>query len=179
MPQIWEFAKRAADRIEEVLRRGRTVATGAAILAGLAGLFCLVAVAAAVSGSARTVWIVIGLVPCAIPAGAALLARRSLTRASAGTGMVADFERLVDDPAVHHAVAGIDQPLHDRSRLLASGRRLWALRNLVADRKGELTDLWVSLVAITRLPLLTGVALVGAILLCAIGVVALVVAILN
>ncbi len=183
---LGDFARLATGRIEEILRRGRRLAAIEAVVAAAAGLFCLVAVAAALSGPARGAWLAVGLVPCAVPAGAALVARQALAGASRASGIAADFSRLKDDPAVRSVIAGLGDALRDRRhrvasgrRLLASGRRLLDLRRLLAHRRGEVTDLWASLLAITRLPLLAGVAAIGSLILGAIGVVATIVALLT
>ena len=172
----WDLAERAGRGIGELLRRGRSLATIAAIMATIAGAFCLVAVGANTSGATRAAWIVLGVMVCAVPAGAALLARLILERARRRTGLVADVRRLIDDPSARGAVAGF---VGSRPRLLGSGRRLWALRRVVTDRRLELTDLWVTILALTRLPLLAGIALVGSLVLTAIGVLAGVVAIIG
>ncbi|MBA2338218.1 MAG: hypothetical protein H0V96_10760 [Acidimicrobiia bacterium] len=176
---LGDFARLAAGRIEEILRRGRRLATIEAVVAAVAGVFCLIAVAAALSDSARGAWLAIGLVPCAIPAGAALVARQALAGASRASGIASDVSRLKDDPAVRRAIADIGDALRDRRHLVASGRRLLALRRIVSNRRSELTDLWASLLAITRLPLLAGVAAIGSLILGAIGVVATIVALLT
>ena len=148
----------------------------AAVTATMAGVFCLVAVGANVSGATRTAWIVWGAMVCAVPAGAAFLARLILERARRRTGLVTDVRRLIDDPSARGAVAGF---VGGRPRLLGFGGRLWALRRAVTDRRRELTDLWVTILALTRLPLLVGVALIGSLVLAAIGVLAGVVAIIG
>lgn len=183
---LGDFARLAAGRIEEILRRGRRLATIEAVVAAAAGVFCLLAVAAALSGPARGTWLAVGLIPCAVPAGAALVARHALAGASRVSGIAADFSRLKDDPAIRSVVASLGDALRDRRNrvasgrhLLASGRRLLELRRLVGHRRSELTDLWASLLAITRLPLLAGVAAIGSLILGAIGVVATIVALLT
>ncbi len=172
----WDLAELAGRGIGELLRRGRSLATMAAVTATIAGVFCLVAVGANTSGATRTAWIVLGVTVCAVPAGAAFLARLILERARRRTGLVADVRRLLDDPSARGAVAGF---AGGRRRLLGSGRRLWALRRAVTDRRFELTDLWVTLLALTRLPLLAGIALIGSLVLAMVGVLAGAVAIIG
>jgi hypothetical protein len=172
----WDLADRAGQAIGELLRRGRGLATMAAVTATLAGAFCVVAVGANTTGATRTAWIVFGVVVCAIPAAAALLARLILERARRRTGLVADVRRLIDDPSARGAVAGF---VGARPRLLGSAGRLWALRRTATGRRLELADLWVTILALTRLPLLAGIALVGSLVLVAVGVLAALVAVIG
>jgi hypothetical protein len=50
---------------------------------------------------------------------------------------------------------------------------------MVTGRRLELADLWVTILALTRLPLLAGIALVGSLVLVAVGMLAALVAVIG
>ena len=173
------LAESAGAGIDGLLRRGRALAAVVATVALAAGVFCLVTVAVATSGAVRAEALTVVAAGGAVAVGAALLAWLVLDRARRRTGLVTDLRRLVDDPAARGAVDAMIGMGRARWRPLTVGGLVWALRRTVAGRRAELADLWISLLALTRLPLLVGVALVGTVVLVVVGLLAGLVALLG
>ena len=164
MANLHDVAQLANERIGVVVARARPVARGVALLAtacaGLAYLVgCLV-----FRGGWRYGWMAAGLVICAAPSWSLWRAVRRLRRAAEAlprTG--AQLQSLTGDRTVRDALYTlVDQPEDVQTApLIMLGKELSSLRSAVSSHRQNLLDLWQTITAVTTLPGLMALGIVG------------------
>lgn len=113
----------------------------------------------------RWAWAGVGLVLCAIPAFAIWTAHYRLRRIpKTFTETVADVRTLAADGSVRRALYDLAErdPEQDRtSSLIELGKELNTLRTALGPKRETLTNLWANVTAITALPGLMALGVVG------------------
>ena len=140
-------------------------------LTRLSSLATIVAAAAAVIGAAtfatgwwlfpdhRTAWIIIGGVLCLIPVGAALIARVLLRITAKYAPQLIDNVRTFLGGATPASRVLID---YDSGQpVITSSKTFTGVRDELATRSAELPALWAGVRAITSVPGLAAVAVLG------------------
>ncbi len=151
------------------------MAVAAAILAYLVGLF-------AFPKSFRTIWLIAGVVVCAIPAIVLFIAARRVKRVRTTIPeTAAELRKLSNDRDVRHALLELaDQNDNHASAtpLIKLGQELNALRKAVTKHKDQLINAWQNITALTTLPGLVAIGTIGTFGLFAFSAIAVVVRLL-
>ncbi len=151
-------ARRIGDGLQLTLRRLATLAGGIAVMAGLIGLATF-ATGWWVFGT-NTLWIVLGGIVCLVPAMAALAAW-AVVRAGAhyASRLVNDVALFLKGPQTPASQLLID---YDSGQpVVMSARRMTPLRTELETRKADLPALWLGIRAITVVPALAAIAVIG------------------
>ena len=156
--------RRVSDAMQETFRRLTSLATGIGILALLIGGATFATGLWAFERS-RPSWTVIGGVICIIPLLAALVGRHLVRRtAKRSPELVADVRRFLDT-SVKSAEVLID---HDSKQPIASYvKSFGTLRSDLNERRKELPALFSGVKAITSVPGIAALAVVG---MCLVGI---------
>ncbi|HEY0519273.1 MAG TPA: hypothetical protein VGC84_07250 [Ilumatobacteraceae bacterium] len=170
MADLERVAVRVSDGLRTTLSRVSTLAIG------IAGITVMIGVATFVTGlwvfdGSRPLWIVVGGVICFAPTAAVLLAwffvRATLKVAPALLGNVRTF--IDDSRSAAHTLINYDTG----ERLAISAKTFGPLRTTLRARK-DLPALYATVRAITSVPGLAAIALVGTLMVGALGTVLLV-----
>ncbi|MCB0982562.1 MAG: hypothetical protein H6513_11385 [Acidimicrobiaceae bacterium] len=151
-------ARDVGHRLQLTLERLSTLARGLAVLALLVGAATFATGWWIFDGS-RPAWLVIGGVICLVPVGAAAIAWFVLRGAAAkAPTLVQDVHQFVDT-SVGSAQVLLD---HDSGLAIGTyGKSLGALRAELNERRKELPGLWAGVRAITTVPGLAGLTVLG------------------
>lgn len=150
--------RRVSDGILLTLNRLAGLATSLAMLAAVIGAATFATGWWVFPGS-RTAWIVIGGVLCLIPVGAALFARLLLRTASKHAPQLIDNVRTFLGGASPASRVLLD---HDSGQpVSASSKTFSGLRGELVSRRAELPALWSGVRAITSIPGLAAIAVLG------------------
>ncbi len=168
MADIDELARRTGGLIANLARRGMELATGFALVTLVVGGLSYLTGLAALDGSARSAWALVGAVMLVIAVGAPLLARWRLSsvlrRTSALAGELMSLMRR--DAAAQRVVietVAVEEPIGpttDMRPVIYDSRQFNRLHQ-VSVRAGDLRELPSALRAVTTFPLLLLTALVG------------------
>lgn len=165
-------ARRITDVLEGTLRRLASIASGLAAVAAVIGAATFATGLWIFDGSGRAAWVVIGGALCAVPVVAALMAwflvRRTARSASL---MVANVHQFLDT-SPRSARALID---HDTGRPIASYPATFhGVRGELELRRAELPALYAGIRAIVSAPGLAAVAVLGMLVVGALGTILLI-----
>lgn len=164
MANLKNVAQLATDHIAAVVDRARPVARGVALLASVTGGLAYLVGLLVFHGGWRFGWAVVGLLICAGPAWALWTAFRRLRRAAlAIPGIATKLQSLTGDRAVRDALYGLAENPQDATSapLTGLGKELVSLRSAVGGHRRELIDLWQTITAVTTLPGLLALGIVG------------------
>ena len=172
MANIERLANQATVNMRTTLVRLRTLAGGFFVVAAV------IALATYLTGfwvfdKSRGTWLVLGAVICLIPLVAAVLALAFVVRtAKAAPRLVGEMRQLIGESRQAAAVL-ID---HDSGKPLASSAKSFSeLRSILKDRRKELPALFAGVRALTSVPGLLAIALLGVIGVGALGTILLIV----
>jgi len=169
MATVDELARQMATLVTTLARKGKVVATGVAVVVLLVGGLAYLTGLAALDGSARSLWTVLGLVMLMVAVGAPLLARWRLASISnRASGLLGDLRTLIardaDAQRVVIDTVAVEEPLpvagRDPRPVIYDSRQFNGLRT-VSSRANDLRELPRAMRAVTTLPLLLGIALLG------------------
>lgn len=164
MASLQDIAQLAGERIRLVIERARPIARGVALLASACGGLAYVVGALVLHGGWRIAWLVVGLVVCAAPAFALWTSFRRLRRATAWLpAAVAQLQALTTDRQARNALYELVERGEDPNTapLLSVGKSLNRLRKVVSSHRREMTGLWQTVNAVTTLPGLLVLGIVG------------------
>jgi len=164
MAQVPEIAAIAGERLGAVVNRARPIARGVALLSSACGGLAYLVGALVFTGTWRIAWLVLGLVPCFLPAYSLWKAFRRLQRATQSiVALPAALASLANDRNVRDAMFVLADSTNDpdNAPLIALGKELLGLRKAVANHRGQLAELWETIVAITTLPGLMAIGILG------------------
>lgn len=163
--------RRVSDTMQQTLRRLASLATGIGIVALLIGAATF-ATGLWVFKDSRSSWIVIGGAICVVPLGAALFGRFLVRRtANHAPELVTDVRNFLNT-SVHSAKVLID---HDSGQPVAGYVKSFrTLRSELKDRRHELPALFCGVKAITSVPGLAAIAVLGMFLVGGLGTVLLI-----
>ncbi len=151
-------ARRVSDGIQLTLNRLSSLATGVAVVAAMIGAATFASGWWVFPGS-RTAWIIIGGVLCLIPVGAALFARLLLRTTSKHAPQLIDNVRTFLRGASPASRVLLD---YDSGQpVIASSKTFTGLRGELTSRSAELPALWAGVRAITSIPGLAAIAVLG------------------
>ena len=151
-------ARRVSDGIQLTLNRLSSLATGVAVVAAMIGAATFASGWWVFPGS-RTAWIIIGGVLCLIPVGAALSARLLLRTTSKHAPQLIDNVRTFLRGASPASRVLLD---YDSGQpVIASSKTFTGLRGELTSRSAELPALWAGVRAITSIPGLAAIAVLG------------------
>ena len=171
MSDLERAATRTADGLRLLLARIGGFALAAARVAFLIGVATF-ATGWWVFDRSRSTWLVIGGALCAAPFVAALVAwyrvRRTMRFAPALLGDVHTFMNQSREAADTVMIYDSDE------RLIATSRTYAPLRARVEQRRKDLPALWAGLRAVTTLPLLAAIAILGTLAVGALGTILLI-----
>ena len=150
--------RRVSDGLQLTLNRLSGLAAGIAVIAGLIGAATFAA-GWWLFPDSRTAWIIIGGVLCLIPVGAALFARLLLRMTAKYAPQLIDNVRTFLGGASPASRVLID---YDSGQpVIASSKTFTGLRTELASRSRELPALWAGVRAITSVPGLAAIAVLG------------------
>lgn len=163
--------RRVSDTMQQTFRRLTSLATGIGVLALLIG-GATFATGLWIFDGSRSQWMIIGGVICAIPVLAALLGRHLVRRtAKRAPELVTDVRKFLDT-SVHSAQVLID---HDSGQPVAGYvKNFKTLRSELKERRKELPALFSGVKAITSVPGIAAVAVLGMMLVGGLGTVLLI-----
>lgn len=163
--------RRVSDTMQQTFRRLTSLATGIGILALLIG-GATFATGLWVFDSRRTEWTIVGGIICAIPLLAALLGRYLVRRTEEhAPELVANVRKFLDT-SVHAGRVLID---HDSGEPVAgSVKSFKTLRGELNQRRKELPALFIGVKAITIVPGIAAIAVLGMCLVGGLGTVLLI-----
>ncbi len=168
--------RRVSDTMQQTFRRLASLATGIGILALLIG-GATFATGLWVFDRNRTEWMIVGGITCAIPVLAALLGRQLVRRtANHAPELVTDVRKFLDT-SVRSARVLID---HDSGQPVAgSVKSFKTLRGELNQRRKELPALFLGVKAITIVPGIAAIAVLGMCLVGGLGTVLLIGGLIN
>lgn len=150
--------RRVSDGLQLTLNRLSSLAGGIAVIAGLIGAATF-ATGWWLFPDSRTAWIIIGGVLCLVPVGAALFARLLLRMTAKHAPQLIDNVRTFLGGASPASRVLID---YDSGQpVIASSKTFTGLRTELASRSRELPALWAGVRAITSVPGLAAIAVLG------------------
>ena len=163
-----ELARRTAGLVTSLARRAMGLATVTALVALVVGGLSYLTGLAALDGSVRQAWVVIGAAMLIVAVGAPLLARWRLGAVSRrASELVTEIASLVTrDPNAQRVVietVAVEEPLApsgDLRPVMFDSRQFTRLRQ-VSVNAGDLAQLPLAMKAVTTFPLLLLVAVVG------------------
>jgi NAD/NADP transhydrogenase alpha subunit len=164
--------RRVSDGLQQTLRRLSSLAGGVAMVAAVVGLATFATGLWIFKGTGRPTWIVIGGVLCLIPVGAALCARM-LIRVTArhSPELVANVRSFLNSSSQSAKVL-ID---HDTGQPVAAyAKNFTVLRAELNERRKELPALFAGIRAITSVPGLAALAVLGTVCIGALGTILLI-----
>ncbi len=151
-------ARRVSDALQLTLNRLSSLATGVAVVAAVIGATTF-ATGWWLFPNNRTVWIIIGGVLCLIPVGAALFARVLLRITAKYAPQLINNVRVFLGGASPASRVLID---YDSGQtVVASSKSFTGLRSELDIRSAELPALWASVRAITSVPALAAISVLG------------------
>ncbi len=158
--------RRVSDTLQQTFRRLASLAAGVGIIAFLIGAATF-ATGWWIFDGTRDVWLVVGGAICSTPVIAALLGRHLARRtANRAPELVADVRTFLNT-SVRYARVLID---HDSGQPVAIYvKNFRALRSELKGRRNELPTLFVGVKAITIVPGLAAIAVVGTLLVGGLG----------
>ena len=161
-----------SDFLTVTLRRITSLAFGVATTAVVIGAATYATGLWAFDSSRRSVWIVLGAVICGLPAAAGLVAWLLVrTTARRAPGLAGDVRNLLQRSNDNMAMV-ID---HDSGQPLATtARSLGSLRTSLAAMGGSFPALSAAVRAVTRVPGLVAVAVLGALAVGALGTIVMI-----
>jgi hypothetical protein len=167
MASIEALSTQISDGVTTTLHRVGSLALVAASIAGLVGIATFATGLAVFDGDGRPLWLTLGAVVCAVPTLAALVgwffvrtARRS------APALVSNIRSLIGESRDRVQVL-ID---HDSGQPLGvAAKSLAGLRSELVERKHELPALFSGVRAITSVPGLSAVAILGTMLVGGLG----------
>ncbi len=150
--------RRVSDGIQLTLNRLSSLATGVALVAAVIGAATF-ATGWWVFSHSRTPWIIIGGVLCLIPVGAALFARLLLRSTSKHAPQLISNVRTFLGGSSPASRVLID---YDSGQpVIASSKTFTGVRSELASRSAELPALWAGVRAITSVPALAAISVLG------------------
>lgn len=164
MANLQDIAQLASQRIGSVIDRARPVARGVALLATACGGLAYLVGCLVLRGPFRYAWFVVGFLICAFPAWSLWLAFRRLRRANeALPATAAQLQQLTRDREVRDSLYELVDTNSDpqRTPLITLGKEFNRLRRAVSSHRSELRDVWETISAITSLPGLMALGIVG------------------
>lgn len=163
--------RRVSDTMQQTFRRLTSLATGIGIIAFLVG-GATFATGLWIFDGTRSTWLIVGGAICLIPVVAALIGRHLVRRtAKRAPELVADL-RMFLDTSVKSAQTLID---HDSGQPVgAHVKNFKSLRSELKDRRKELPALFSGVKAITSVPGIAAVAVLGTFLVGALGTILLI-----
>jgi ABC-type multidrug transport system fused ATPase/permease subunit len=165
MANLQSLADDVATRLTSIADRASNVTRGIGLLTTASVGLAYVVGLLVFPSPWRWVWAVVGLVLGAIPVVAISTAHRRLRRIpKTFTETVADVQTLMADAGVRSALYDLVErdPEKDRtSSLIELGKELNTLRVALAPKRETLTNLWANITAITTLPGLMALGVVG------------------
>ena len=150
--------RRVSDGLQLTLNRLSSLATGVAIVAAVIGAATF-ATGWWLFPDSRTAWIIIGGVFCLIPVGAALFARLLLRITAKYAPQLIDNVRTFLGGASPAARVLIDSD--SGQPVITSSKTFTGVRTELASRSRELPALWAGVRAITSIPGLAAIAVLG------------------
>lgn len=163
--------RRVSDTMQKTFQRLSGLATGVGIIALLIGAATFATGWWIFDGS-RLAWIVIGGVVCSVPVLAALIGRFLVRRTAKHAPDLVSNIRMFLDTSVHSAQVLID---HDSGQPVAGYvKNFKALRSELKARRRELPALFAGVRAITSVPGLAAMAVLGTLVVGATGTVLLI-----
>jgi hypothetical protein len=144
------------------LLRVQNLVKAVAMFAGVVGVATFLTGLQVFDGDGRALWLTIGLVLCAIPVGAAFIGWFMVRGARVAAPALVDNVRSLLKTSRDQAAVLID---HDSGRALGvSAKSLSGLRSELAARRKELPALFTGVRALTSVPGLAAVAVLGTML---------------
>jgi len=144
------------------LFRVQNLVKAVAVFAGVVGVATFLTGLQVFDGDGRTLWLTIGLVLCAIPVGAAFIGWWMVRGARAAAPALVDNVHSLLRSSRQQAAVLID---HDSGQALGvSAKSLSGLRIELVARRKELPALFAGVRALTSVPGLAAVAVVGTVL---------------
>lgn len=170
MADLDRLALHVSDGLRNTLSRVRTLALGIAAVAALVGAATFVTGLWIFDGS-RPAWVVIGGALCVAPPGAALLAWLYVRSAvSAAPRLANDVRTLLADTG---RSANVLLNYDTGERLVTTAKTFGELRRDLHERRKELPALCAGIRAITSVPGLAAIALLGTLAVGALGTILL------
>ena len=163
--------RRVSDTMQQTFERLASLATGVGIIALIIGAATF-ATGWWIFDGTRSTWIVIGGVICAIPLFAALVARRFVRRTAKRAPDLAADVRTFLTTSTNSARVLID---HESGQPVAGYvKNFKTLRSELTQRREELPTLFAGVRAITSVPGLAAIAVLGTLLVGGLGTVLLI-----
>src|SRR4051794_29758787 len=114
MAQVPEIVSIAAERLAAVVARARPIARGVALLSRACGALAYLVGGLVFTGSWRWGWLVVGLVPCLLPAYSLWKAFRRLSRAALTVAALPSaLSSLTSDRAARDALFDLAESTND------------------------------------------------------------------
>jgi hypothetical protein len=161
-----------SDALQNTLRRLSSLATGVALVAALISAATFATGLWIFQGTGRANWVVIGGAICLVPVVAAVMARFLMRRTARHSAeLVANVRQFLDSSAGSAKVL-ID---HDTGQPIATySKGMSGLRVELDQRRKELPALWASVRAITSVPGLAAISVLGMLCVGALGTILLI-----
>lgn len=176
MADLDRVAIRISDGLRNTLSRISTLALG---VAAIAALVCIATFLTGfwVFDRSRPAWIVIGGALCAIPIAAALLSWFYVrSTVEVAPRLLSDVRTLLDDS---RGSANVLINYDTGERLASTAKTFNTLREDLQKRRKELPALYAGIRAITAVPGLTAIALLGTLAVGALGTILLIAGLIN
>jgi hypothetical protein len=158
MAKVPQIAQLASDRLTAVVQRARPIARGVALLATSCGGLAYLVGVLVFSGSWRYIWLFIGLL-CFLPSYALWKAFSRLHRATRSISSLAgSLSSLVSDRPARDAMSQLAASREDPE---TAPLELAPLRAATESHRAQLVDLWQTITAVTSLPGLMAVGIIG------------------
>ena len=163
--------RRVSDGLQLTLRRLASLAGGIAVVAALIGAATF-ATGMWIFERSRPTWAILGGIICLVPVGAALIARFAIGLAAKHSPELVDNVRSFLGTPGNSARVLID---HDTGQpVAASAKSLSGLKSELIERRKELPALWAGVSAITRVPGLAAISVLGIVGVGALGTILLI-----
>ncbi len=163
MAKVPEIAQLASDRLTAVIQRARPIARGVAVLSTSCGGLAYLVGVLVFSGSWRYIWLFVGLV-CFLPSYLLWKAFSRLRRATRSISTLAgSLSSLVTDRPARDAMSQLAASSEDpeTAPLISLGKELASLRTATESHRAQLVDLWQTITAVTSLPALMALGIIG------------------
>ncbi len=171
MADLDRLAVQVSAGLRNTLSRVSTLALGVAKIAAVIGLATFVTGLWVFDGS-RPAWVVIGGALCAAPTGAALIAWFSVrSTVKVAPAVVGDVRTLLNDS---RGAAKVLVDYEAGERLVSTAKTFGALRDDLRVRRSQLPALFAGVRAISTVPRLAAIALLGTLAVGALGTVLLI-----
>ena len=150
--------RRVSDGLQLTLNRLSSLAGGVAVIAAVIGAATF-ATGWWLFPNSRTAWIIIGGVICLVPVGAALFARLLLRMTAKYAPQLIDNVRtfLGGESPASRVLIDYDSG----QTVISSSKTFTGLRTELASRSRELPALWAGVRAITSVPALAAISVLG------------------